>query len=101
MACSVVAANAWRVVDSSGVHPIYSSSLPFTPSWPLQSGSSFSTNHPLLNRVHHLTRQASISNLMDVPTDCPQVLERRAAASEELHVPPALLFLVVKSLLAV
>lgn len=37
-----------------------------------QSGD-FSSSSPLLNSVHHATRYASWSNLMDVPTDCPQV----------------------------
>ena len=38
-----------------------------------QSGD-FSSSSDLLNAVHHATRYASWSNLMDVPTDCPQVL---------------------------
>jgi alpha-L-rhamnosidase len=36
----------------------------------------FSTSNGLLNTVQHCTRFASLSNLMDVPTDCPQ-RERR------------------------
>jgi len=36
-----------------------------------QSGE-FSSSNPLLNAVQHATRYASWSNLMDVPTDCPQ-----------------------------
>jgi alpha-L-rhamnosidase len=40
-----------------------------------QSGE-FSSSSPLLNAIQHATRFASWSNLMDVPTDCPQ-RERR------------------------
>jgi alpha-L-rhamnosidase len=36
----------------------------------------FSSSSQLLNRIQHATRYASWSNLMDVPTDCPQ-RERR------------------------
>jgi len=36
----------------------------------------FNTNNALLNNIQHCTRYASLSNLMDVPTDCPQ-RERR------------------------
>ena len=33
--------------------------------------SAISFNLPLLNQIQHMTRAASKSNLMDVPTDCP------------------------------
>lgn len=36
----------------------------------------FSSSHPLMNAIQHATRYASLSNLMDIPTDCPQ-RERR------------------------
>lgn len=36
-----------------------------------QSGE-FTSSSPLLNAIQHATRFASWSNLMDVPTDCPQ-----------------------------
>ncbi len=37
-----------------------------------QSGQ-FSSSSATLNAVQHATRYAALSNLMDVPTDCPQV----------------------------
>ena len=40
-----------------------------------QTGS-FNSDNDQLNNIQHLTRFASLSNLMDVPTDCPQ-RERR------------------------
>ena len=40
-----------------------------------QTGA-FNTDNDLLNNIQHCTRFASLSNLMDVPTDCPQ-RERR------------------------
>ena len=40
-----------------------------------QSGE-FSSSSPLLNAIQHATRYASWSNLMNIPTDCPQ-RERR------------------------
>ncbi len=40
-----------------------------------QTGA-FNSNNNLLNKIQHCTRFASLSNLMDVPTDCPQ-RERR------------------------
>ena len=36
-----------------------------------QSGE-FISSSPLLNAIQHATRFASWSNLMDIPTDCPQ-----------------------------
>lgn len=33
----------------------------------------FSSSSALLDAVHHATRYSALSNLMDVPTDCPQV----------------------------
>jgi len=49
------------------------------PLHPLRRPSQYwrvSSSSDLLNGVHHATRYASWSNLMDVPTDCPQ-RERR------------------------
>lgn len=40
-----------------------------------QSGQ-FSSSSATLNAVQHATRYAALSNLMDVPTDCPQVCPR-------------------------
>ena len=42
----------------------------------VEQTGSFNTNNALLNQIQHCTRFASLSNLMDVPTDCPQ-RERR------------------------
>ena len=44
------------------------------------AGGLTSTNSLLAN-VQHLTKMASLSNLMDVPTDCPQVRARVVCAS--------------------
>ena len=62
--------NGWPGVpgeESVSAHFIHSS-VP-------QSGE-FSSSNTLLNAIQHATRFASWSNLMDVPTDCPQ-RERR------------------------
>ena len=42
----------------------------------LDQTGEFSSSLPLLNSIQHATRYASLSNLMDIPTDCPQ-RERR------------------------
>ena len=34
--------------------------------------SGLSSSNDVVNSIQHLTRMASLSNLMDVPTDCPQ-----------------------------
>jgi len=42
----------------------------------LPQAGEFSSSIPLLNQVQHATRYASLSNLQNIPTDCPQ-RERR------------------------
>ena len=42
----------------------------------VEQTGAFNTDNDLLNNIQHCTRYASLSNLMDVPTDCPQ-RERR------------------------
>ena len=42
----------------------------------VEQTGAFNTDNDLLNNIQHCTRFASLSNLMDVPTDCPQ-RERR------------------------
>ena len=42
----------------------------------VEQTGALSTSSALLNRVQHATRMASLSNLLDVPSDCPQ-RERR------------------------
>jgi alpha-L-rhamnosidase len=56
--------------------PDVSSMTAFTVNSAVGSASTVETSNVLLNRVQRATRAASISNLMDVPTDCPQ-RERR------------------------
>jgi alpha-L-rhamnosidase len=56
--------------------PDLSSMTAFTVNSAVGSASAVETSNALLNRVQRATRAASISNLMDVPTDCPQ-RERR------------------------
>ena len=46
-------------------------------------GSAFSCSSPLLSSIQQATRAASLSNLMDVPTDCPQ-RERRGWLGDAL-----------------
>ncbi len=47
-----------------------------------QTGS-FSTSNSMLNAVHHLTRYASMSNLMDVPTGEHSHLHSHTAPGDE------------------
>ena len=56
--------------------PDLSTMTAYTVNSAVGSSSAIETSNALLNRVQLATRAASISNLMDVPTDCPQ-RERR------------------------
>ena len=46
----------------------------------VEQTGAFNSDNDLLNSIQHCTRFASLSNLMDVPTDCPQ-REREPRAS--------------------
>jgi alpha-L-rhamnosidase len=42
----------------------------------VEPGGSFRCAHPLINRIHRNIRWGQLSNLMSIPTDCPQRDER-------------------------
>ena len=50
--------------------PDLSSMTAFTVNSAVGEGSAFAASNELLNRIQSATRAASLSNLMDVPTDC-------------------------------
>jgi len=56
--------------------PALDSMTAYTVNSAVGQGSAFESSNALLNSVQQATRLASLSNLMDVPTDCPQ-RERR------------------------
>jgi alpha-L-rhamnosidase len=58
----------------------------------VESAGGFSCSHSLINEIHRVTRWSQLSNLMSIPTDCPQRDERmgwlgdaQLTAEEAIH----------------